>query len=158
MKSLARILIRPKWKRFSRKMAYAIRLFGNSRSARTRKACARVSLVRRFAGCGQAGARSRRAAGLAGGHRRFPLEQFGNHPARRKQGTGLARLAAHYGIEREEVMAFGDHWNDAEMLEWAGESFAMENAIPEIRARAKHIAPSNAEDGVARTIEELLLC
>ena len=74
------------------------------------------------------------------------------------KGTGLARLAAHYGIEREEVMAFGDHWNDAEMLEWAGESFAMENAIPEIRARAKHIAPSNAEDGVARTIEELLLC
>ena len=70
---------------------------------------------------------------------------------------GLARLAAHYGIEREEVMAFGDHWNDAEMLEWAGESFAMENAIPEIRARAKHIAPSNAEDGVARTIEEFLL-
>ena len=73
------------------------------------------------------------------------------------KGTGLARLAAHYGIEREEVMAFGDHWNDAEMLEWAGESFAMENAIPEIRARAKHIAPSNAEDGVARTIEEFLL-
>ena len=73
------------------------------------------------------------------------------------KGTGLARLAAHYGIEREEVMAFGDHWNDAEMLEWAGESFAMENAIPEIRARAKHIAPSNGEDGVARTIEEFLL-
>ena len=74
------------------------------------------------------------------------------------KGTGLARLAAHYGIAREQVMAFGDYWNDAEMLEWAGESFAMENAVPEIRARAKYIAPSNAEDGVARTIEELLLC
>ena len=56
------------------------------------------------------------------------------------KGTGLARLAAHYGIEREEVMAFGDHWNDAEMLEWAGESFAMENAIPEIRARQAYRA------------------
>ena len=74
------------------------------------------------------------------------------------KGTGLARLAAHYGIAREQVMAFGDYWNDAEMLEWAGESFAMENAVPEIRARAKYIAPSNAEDGVARIIEELLLC
>ena len=61
-------------------------------------------------------------------------------------------------ITPEQVMAFGDYWNDAEMLEWAGESFAMENAVPEIRARAKYIAPSNAEDGVARTIEELLLC
>lgn len=55
-------------------------------------------------------------------------------------------------------MAFGDYWNDVEMLEWAGESFAMENADPQVRTHARYIAPSNAEDGVARTIEERLLC
>ena len=74
------------------------------------------------------------------------------------KGTGLARLAAHYGIAREQVMAFGDYWNDVEMLEWAGESFAMENADPQVRTHARYIAPYNAEDGVARTIEERLLC
>ena len=74
------------------------------------------------------------------------------------KGSGLKKLARHYGIEREQVMAFGDYLNDLEMLEWAGESFAMDNAIPEIHAIARHRARSNAEDGVARAIEEFVLC
>ena len=74
------------------------------------------------------------------------------------KGSGLKKLAGHYGIKREQVMAFGDYLNDLEMLEWAGESFAMENAIPEIHAIARHKARSNAEDGVARAIEEWVLC
>ena len=153
MKSLARILIRPKWKRFSRKMAYAIQ------PQRT-DAEGVLHAYRLYAVSQDVDKLARVRAALQA----LPVDIAASHWSNLEiiqpgvnKGTGLARLAAHYGIEREEVMAFGDHWNDAEMLEWAGESFAMENAIPEIRARAKHIAPSNAEDGVARTIEEFLL-
>lgn len=41
------------------------------------------------------------------------------------KARGLARLAAHLGIKREETMAIGDDDNDAEMLAWAGLGVAM---------------------------------
>ncbi len=36
------------------------------------------------------------------------------------KGTALAEWARGRGIEREQVMAIGDNWNDREMLEYAG--------------------------------------
>lgn len=41
------------------------------------------------------------------------------------KGTALAGLAARLGIKPEECMAFGDQYNDAEMLKFAGKSYAM---------------------------------
>ena len=67
------------------------------------------------------------------------------------KGTGLARLAAHYGIAREQVMAFGDNTNDLPMLEAAGGKFAVENAQSQLKAIASVVA-SNEEDGVAEAI------
>ena len=42
------------------------------------------------------------------------------------------------------------------MLQAAGMSIAMDNAIPEVKAVAKRTCPSNEENGVAQIIEELL--
>ncbi|MDU5026630.1 MAG: HAD hydrolase family protein, partial [Cutibacterium avidum] len=36
------------------------------------------------------------------------------------------------------------------------DSYAMANAVPLAAAAARHQAPSNAEDGVAQVVEELL--
>lgn len=36
------------------------------------------------------------------------------------KGKGLRELCAGLGIHPEEVVAFGDNWNDAAMLETAG--------------------------------------
>ena len=73
------------------------------------------------------------------------------------KGAALKKLAAHLGVEREEVMAIGDNWNDVEMLEWAGQSVLMGNAAEELRAMGKmrgwEQAPSNDEDGVAVVLE-----
>ncbi|MBB6016195.1 Cof-type HAD-IIB family hydrolase [Deinococcus radiopugnans] len=69
---------------------------------------------------------------------------------------GLSRLCETLGIAREEVLAFGDAPNDAEMLAWAGRGVAMANAEPEALAAADEITLSNAEDGVAAVIEQLL--
>ncbi|GHF59698.1 hypothetical protein HNQ07_003831 [Deinococcus metalli] len=69
---------------------------------------------------------------------------------------GLTRLCAHLGVQREEVLAFGDAPNDAEMLAWAGRGVAMANADPEARDAAGEMTASNDDDGVARVIEALL--
>jgi Cof subfamily protein (haloacid dehalogenase superfamily) len=76
------------------------------------------------------------------------------------KGVGLRRLAARLGIERLQVMAIGDNWNDLDMLEWAGQSVVMGNADDELRALAKTRgwcqAPPNDRDGVAVALEAAL--
>lgn len=51
------------------------------------------------------------------------------------KGTGLRQLCAALGIAPEQVMAFGDNWNDLPMLTLAGEPWLMEGADPALRAR-----------------------
>ena len=53
-------------------------------------------------------------------------------------------------------MAFGDAENDAEMLSFAGIGVAMGNAAEILKQIADMVTASNAEDGVAQTIEKLL--
>jgi Cof subfamily protein (haloacid dehalogenase superfamily) len=72
------------------------------------------------------------------------------------KGKALIRLQEHLGISREQTMAFGDYLNDAELLDAAGHSYAMANAHPSIRARARHQAASNTEEGVIESILEAL--
>ena len=73
------------------------------------------------------------------------------------KGWALQRLAGSLGIDRKEVMAIGDNWNDVEMLEWAGQAVLMGNAAHELRNLAKlrgwKQAPPNDEDGVAVVLE-----
>lgn len=59
------------------------------------------------------------------------------HPNVNK-GTALASLLAHLGIRTDEAAAFGDNYNDLEMLSLVGSGFVMENAAPEIKARFHH--------------------
>ncbi|TFC10463.1 HAD family hydrolase [Cryobacterium algoritolerans] len=68
------------------------------------------------------------------------------------KGRALVRLQQQLGISRAQTMAFGDYLNDAEMLDAAEHSYAVANAHPSIRARARNIAPSNSEAGVISSI------
>ena len=54
-------------------------------------------------------------------------------------------------------MAIGDNHNDIGMIRFAGLGVAMGNAHDEVKAQADYVTLSNAEDGVARVIEELIL-
>lgn len=69
----------------------------------------------------------------------------------------LAWLADSLGIGQQDVVAFGDMPNDLPMLQWAGRGVAVANAHPDLLAAADEIALSHAEDGVAATLERLLL-
>ncbi len=71
------------------------------------------------------------------------------------KATGVARLAAAYGIAPDEVVAFGDNENDVELLTWAGLGVAMGNAIPDLIAVADEVTATNDEDGIALVVERL---
>lgn len=73
------------------------------------------------------------------------------------KGTALAKLSRLLGIDRSEVMAFGDYYNDMDMLQNAGISFAMENGSEDIKRIADHIAESNNCGGVTKAIRQYAL-
>lgn len=70
------------------------------------------------------------------------------------KGSAIRKIQKVCGIGHDECMCFGDYLNDYEMMFECGESFAMANAHEELKKVAKHIAPSNDENGVIRTIEQ----
>ncbi|MGN0996135.1 MAG: HAD family hydrolase [Candidatus Ventricola sp.] len=70
------------------------------------------------------------------------------------KGRALRSLMAQRGLTPDECMAFGDYLNDVELLEAVGESYAMDNALPEIKRLARRLAPSNDEDGVLHVLRE----
>lgn len=72
------------------------------------------------------------------------------------KGRILAKAAARKGINKDEVAILGDGLNDYSMFVEFPNSFAMENAIPEIKEVAKYITASNAEHGVAKAIYRIL--
>jgi Cof subfamily protein (haloacid dehalogenase superfamily) len=73
------------------------------------------------------------------------------------KGTGLAALAALLGIERDEVMAVGDNFNDREMLEWAGVGVVMGNAVPEMLEAGFARTTTNDEAGLGEAIRRFAL-
>ncbi len=68
----------------------------------------------------------------------------------------LAEWCRERGVGAADVWAFGDMPNDLPMLTWAGTSYAVANAHPDVIAVADHVAPANDDDGVAEVIESLL--
>jgi Cof subfamily protein (haloacid dehalogenase superfamily) len=85
----------------------------------------------------------------------FDLLEF-LHPAVSK-ANGLKTIARDLGISPREVAAIGDSHNDIGMLRFAGLGVAMENAHEEVKREADYVTRSNAEEGVALVIEELIL-
>ncbi len=77
------------------------------------------------------------------------------HPAAGKD-KALSWLCAHFGIRREQTLAFGNGYNDVQMLEWAGMSVAVEGAVPQVLEVVDEVAPTMEEDGVAQVLERLL--
>jgi len=84
----------------------------------------------------------------------FFLEVFDH---RAGKGPSLQKLAEHLGIDRANVMAIGDQENDLTMLQFAGTSVAMGNAIDAVKAVARFETSANSEDGVAKAIERFVL-
>ncbi|WP_300370897.1 Cof-type HAD-IIB family hydrolase [Brachyspira sp.] len=70
------------------------------------------------------------------------------------KGNALEWLCNKKRIKREEVIAFGDNYNDIEMIEYAGIGVAVKNAEEEVKRKADYICLTNNEDGVGRFLED----
>lgn len=60
-----------------------------------------------------------------------------------------------YDFGMEEVIAFGDNYNDIDLIQRVGWGVAVANARPEVKAVAKEITLHHKEDGVAATLERI---
>jgi Cof subfamily protein (haloacid dehalogenase superfamily) len=72
------------------------------------------------------------------------------------KGHALRRWASQQGIPRDQIMAIGDNYNDVEMLEFAGLPVIMGNASEDLKQNGWKVTASNAENGVALALEELI--
>lgn len=76
-------------------------------------------------------------------------------PRNASKASAVQRLKQTLGCDY--VVVFGDGINDREMFEAADEAYAVENAVPELKAIATGIIGSNNADGVAHWLEEKVL-
>lgn len=76
-------------------------------------------------------------------------------PRKISKATGLKLiLEKFYPIGMDRVIAFGDNFNDIDLLQQVGIGVAVANARPEVKAIAKFITLHHKEDGVADFLEK----
>jgi Cof subfamily protein (haloacid dehalogenase superfamily) len=72
------------------------------------------------------------------------------------KGTTVEHLQRILNVTPEETMAFGDGYNDLELMVRATYSFAVRNAVEELKDVANFITRSNEDDAVMKTIIQML--
>ncbi|MFB5191977.1 Cof-type HAD-IIB family hydrolase [Alicyclobacillus fastidiosus] len=68
---------------------------------------------------------------------------------------GIETIIQRLGIDRSEVVAFGDGPNDLEMISFAGMGVAMGNAVDELKAVAKLTTRDADDDGIQYALQQL---
>lgn len=72
------------------------------------------------------------------------------------KAAALEPVLERRGIRPEQVMVFGDDYNDLELFGLCGYPVAMGNAIAELKSKAVQVTETNDRDGVALVLEALL--
>ena len=65
-------------------------------------------------------------------------------------------LCEHWKSDVRETIAFGDNYNDMEMLQAVGCGVAMGNAPKDIQEKFEYVTKDNDHDGIAYMLEMLL--
>lgn len=73
------------------------------------------------------------------------------------KAIAMEKLGEYYQIDRNEMIAVGDSFNDLSMIKYAGLGVAMGNAKQQIKEQADFVTLTNDEDGVAAVIERFIL-
>jgi Cof subfamily protein (haloacid dehalogenase superfamily) len=74
------------------------------------------------------------------------------------KSKGITILSERFGIPLSDIVAFGDDFNDIEMLKNCGIGVAVANACEEAKSAADHVCDSNDEDGIAKWLDNIVLC
>lgn len=75
-------------------------------------------------------------------------------PAAASKGEALKELAALWGVDRAEVLAIGNYYNDVDMLRFAGLGIAVDNAPEEVKRAADVVTASNNDEGVLAALRQ----
>lgn len=67
---------------------------------------------------------------------------------------GIKKLARNHNLALDQIVSFGDDYNDKDMLKQCGIGIAVDNALPEIKKISDHICDNNDADGVAKWLDE----
>jgi len=73
------------------------------------------------------------------------------------KGSAMEEVCRAMGVRLEDVVAFGDSFNDIEMLEKAGLGIAVEGSHPEVLKRADYVAGRPGQGGLAQALREFVL-
>ncbi len=73
------------------------------------------------------------------------------------KGNALKEVAAMLGVEKGNIMAFGDYYNDESLLDRAGYPFVMEKGVDLLKNKFPLRAGDNNKGGVTKTIKEFVL-
>ncbi|HMH21670.1 MAG TPA: Cof-type HAD-IIB family hydrolase [Puia sp.] len=73
---------------------------------------------------------------------------------RGSKSNAVSFLIKRMGLDKSEVVAMGDNYNDREMIRFAGMGVAMGNAPDEIKAAAAYTTDTNNNDGVRKALEK----
>ncbi|MDN6639600.1 MAG: HAD-IIB family hydrolase [Tetragenococcus sp.] len=71
--------------------------------------------------------------------------------------VGLEFLSDHLEIKLKEIMVFGDHLNDIEIIQGAGLGVAMGNASAKTQQVADYVTQSNDRDGIVAALQHFRL-
>ena len=71
------------------------------------------------------------------------------------KAESLQMLLNKLNLTKEELIAFGDGYNDLSMIAFAGFGVAMDNAVEEVKQRADYITDSNDQNGIAKCLQML---
>ena len=85
-------------------------------------------------------------------HDQVDIARAGN-----SKGKRLAEWVAAQGLSMQDVVAFGDNYNDISMLQAAGTGVAMGNADDAVKAHANVVIGDNTTDSIAQYIYTHLL-
>ena len=71
------------------------------------------------------------------------------------KAASLQRLIEHLGIKQDEVICFGDGYNDLTMIKFAGLGVAMANSVDDVKKHANYVTLSNDEEGIYECLKIL---
>ncbi len=73
------------------------------------------------------------------------------------KGVAIEALAEYLGIDMENVMCFGDNYNDLDMIKRAGIGVAVANGEDFVKEQADFTAKSNSDNGFAEAVYKFVI-
>lgn len=76
-------------------------------------------------------------------------------PQNSSKARGIEQIALHLGLQRNELMAFGDGGNDIEMLDYVGLGVAMGNSTKQVQQHAQYVTTDVDHEGILNALTTL---